>query len=40
MMYQFEYDYRFDSSKIEARYRSAPTPYRDGIATTLAGSQA
>lgn len=39
MMYQFEYDYRFDSSKIEARYGSVPTSYRDGIATTLAGSQ-
>jgi nucleoside-diphosphate-sugar epimerase len=38
MMYQFEYDYRFDSSKIEAHYGSVPTPYRDGIATTLGGS--
>lgn len=38
MMYQFEYDYRFDSSKIEARYRSVPTSYREGIAAAL-GSQ-
>jgi nucleoside-diphosphate-sugar epimerase len=36
MMYQFEYDYRFDSSKIEARYGLEPTAYRTGIADTLA----
>jgi nucleoside-diphosphate-sugar epimerase len=36
MMYQFEYDYRFDSSKLEAGYGLTPTPYRQGIATTLA----
>lgn len=35
MMYQFEFDYRFDSSKIEAAYSLAPTPAREGIATSL-----
>ena len=36
MMYQFEHDYRFDSHKIETAYGLAATPYRDGIAATLA----
>jgi nucleoside-diphosphate-sugar epimerase len=36
MMYQFEHDYRFDSSKVERAYGLHPTPYRDGIAATLA----
>jgi len=27
MMYQFEYDYRFDSSKIESAFGVQPTPY-------------
>jgi nucleoside-diphosphate-sugar epimerase len=31
MMYQFEHDYRFDSSKIEAALGLIPTPYREGI---------
>jgi nucleoside-diphosphate-sugar epimerase len=31
MMYQFEYDYRFDSSKIESAFGLLPTPYRQGI---------
>jgi len=35
MMYQFEYDYRFDSSKVEAAFGLAPTPYRQGIAASL-----
>ena len=35
MMYQFEYDYRFDSTKIEAQFGCLPTPYREGIAATL-----
>jgi nucleoside-diphosphate-sugar epimerase len=35
MMYQFEYDYRFDSSKIEAALGLQPTPYRQGISTSL-----
>ncbi|HEY0876863.1 MAG TPA: NAD-dependent epimerase/dehydratase family protein [Zeimonas sp.] len=36
MMYQFEHDYRFDSSRIEATYGLVPTPYRTGIAACLA----
>jgi len=35
MMYQFDYDYQFDSSKIESAYGLQPTPYRQGIATCL-----
>jgi nucleoside-diphosphate-sugar epimerase len=35
MMYQFEYDYCFDSSKIEATYGLEPTPYGTGIAASL-----
>ena len=35
MMYQFERDYRFDSSKIAAAYGLHATPYVDGIARTL-----
>ena len=35
MMYQFEFDYRFDSSKVEAAYGLDPTPYREGIAASL-----
>lgn len=38
MMYQFEADYRFDSSKIARAYALEATPYRDGIAATLAAS--
>ena len=38
MMYQFEADYRFDSSKIEAAYGLNPTPYQEGIANTLGTS--
>lgn len=36
MMYQFESDYRFDSSKITAAFGLEPTPYREGIAASLA----
>ena len=36
MMYQFDHDYRFDSTKIEKAYGIMPTAYRDGIAATLA----
>ncbi len=36
MMYQFEHDYQFDSSKIEAAYGIRPTSYREGIGATLA----
>jgi len=35
MMYQFDYDYRFDSSKIESAYGLHPTPYRQGISACL-----
>jgi nucleoside-diphosphate-sugar epimerase len=35
MMYQFEYDYRFDSSKIESACGFQPTPYRQGINESL-----
>jgi nucleoside-diphosphate-sugar epimerase len=35
MLYQFEYDYRFDSSKAERALGLVPAPYRDGIAAAL-----
>jgi nucleoside-diphosphate-sugar epimerase len=35
MMYQFEHDYRFDSSKIEAAFGLTATPYREGIHRTM-----
>jgi len=35
MMYQFEYDYRFDSSKVEAAFGQQPTPYAQGILQCL-----
>ncbi len=35
MMYQFERDYCFDSSKIESAFGLQATPYRQGIAETL-----
>jgi nucleoside-diphosphate-sugar epimerase len=35
MMYQFEYDYRFDSGKIASAYGVQPTPYGEGIPITL-----
>ena len=35
MMYQFDYDYRFDSSKIERAFNVVPTSYRQGIAASL-----
>lgn len=35
MMYQFEYDYRFDSGKIESAFGVQATPYRQGIGVTL-----
>jgi nucleoside-diphosphate-sugar epimerase len=37
MLYQFEYDYRFDSSKVERALGLAATGYREGIAATLNG---
>ena len=35
MMYQFEYDYRFDSSKIESAFGLQATPYRQGVSEAL-----
>lgn len=35
MLYQFEHDYRFDSSKFAGAFGLTATPYRDGIAATL-----
>lgn len=35
MLYQFEYDYRFDSSKVEQAFGLAATPYREGLAAML-----
>ena len=35
MLYQFERDYRFDSSKVEQALGLTATSYRDGIAATL-----
>ena len=35
MMYQFEFDYRFDSSKIESKMGIKATSYEDGIRESL-----
>ena len=35
MMYQFEHDYRFDSSKIESAFGLHGTPYRQGISESF-----
>jgi nucleoside-diphosphate-sugar epimerase len=35
MMYQFEHDYRFDSSKLERALKVRPMDYRTGIKSTL-----
>lgn len=35
MMYQFEHDYRFDSSKPERTFSVQPTEYRTGVQATL-----
>jgi nucleoside-diphosphate-sugar epimerase len=37
MLYQFEQDYRFDSSKLERAFGVTATTYREGIAATLKG---
>jgi nucleoside-diphosphate-sugar epimerase len=34
MLYQYEYDYLFDSSKFEKAYSFQPTAYQDGIIAT------
>jgi nucleoside-diphosphate-sugar epimerase len=36
MMYQFDHDYRFDSSRVEQTFGLRATPLREGIAATLA----
>ena len=38
MLYQFEYDYRFNSSKLERAFALEATSYADGIAAALASS--
>ncbi len=35
MMYQFDYDYRFDSRKAEALLQIVPTSYRQGVGASL-----
>ncbi len=35
MMYQYTYDYIFDSSKFEKHYNYTPTPYIKGIEETI-----
>lgn len=35
MLYQFEHDYRFDSTKAERALGLTPTAYRDGVAAAL-----
>ena len=35
MLYQFETDYRFDSTKVERALTITPTPYAEGIGATL-----
>jgi hypothetical protein len=37
MLYQFEHDYRFDSSKAERTLGLRATAYQEGIAATLKG---
>jgi nucleoside-diphosphate-sugar epimerase len=39
MLYQFEYDYRFDSSKLESALGLQPTQYRQGISKSLGASR-
>lgn len=36
MMYQYERDYYFDSSKFEKRFGVAPTSYKEGVRQTVA----
>lgn len=40
MMYQFEHDYRFDSSKMQRVFELSPTTYREGIVTALKAAMA
>jgi hypothetical protein len=36
MMYQFENDYIFDSTKMEESFQIKPTSYKKGIGVTMA----
>ena len=36
MMYQYDRDYVFDSSKFEERFDFQPTPYKEGIKAIVA----
>lgn len=38
MMYQYDRDYYFDSSKFEKRFKFAPTTYADGVRLTVQNS--
>lgn len=37
MLYQYEDDYIFDSSKIEKKFNFTPTPYEQGLAESIKG---
>ena len=37
MMYQYDRDYIFDSSKFEERFNFKPTTYQEGIKITVQG---
>jgi len=39
MMYQYDRDYFFDSSKFERRFNFKPTSYQEGIKKTVEGSK-
>ena len=36
MMYQYENDYVFDSSRFEKKFKMTPTPYADGVKEIVA----
>jgi hypothetical protein len=36
MLYQYEYEYLFDSTKFETAWSFQPTSYEEGIRTTAA----
>jgi nucleoside-diphosphate-sugar epimerase len=40
MLYQYEYDYVFDSTKFDKAYSFHPTPYEEGIRATVAAATA
>jgi nucleoside-diphosphate-sugar epimerase len=40
MMYQYDQDYFFDSSKFEKRFNFKPTPYREGVRRTISETRA